>query len=65
MTCETMFISDVNSALDDSCISCAFELKFPSVFASVFSLAHYLKVLILRNFAFYLFFFAVSILETT
>ena len=57
MTCEIMFISDVNSPLDDSVTSCAFELKFLSVFASVFSLAHYLKVLILRNFTFYLFFF--------
>ena len=62
MTCEIMFISDVNSPLDDSVTSCAFELKFLSVFASVFSLAHYLKVLILRNFTFYLFFFAVMMI---
>ena len=46
VNCEILFISYVNSSLDDSMILCASELKFLSVFPFVFiSLAQYLKIL--------------------
>ena len=61
LTCEIMFISDVNSPLDDSVILCAFELKFLSVFACFFS-GSILESTYFMEFCFLMFFFAVMMI---
>ena len=48
LNCEILFISDVNSPLDDSVISCASELKCSSVIF-VLTPARYLKILSFKD----------------
>ena len=60
MTCEIMFISDVNSPLDDSVISCASELKFSSV-TFVLTRARYLKILSFKDLCCLVFFAGMMI----
>ena len=45
MNCEILFLSDVNSPLDDLMILYASEVEFFFVIIFVFSLAQYLKIL--------------------